>query len=64
MANILKKIAKALTPKKSKKKSTANTGLSWTLDRYYTSKQKYEQSYSPKRKKPARAHGRQKAKKA
>jgi hypothetical protein len=56
MANILKKIVKAVTPKKSKskKKSSTNTGLSWKLDRLYASKEKHEKSYAPKRKRAAR----------
>ena len=63
MANILKKIAKALTPKKgkkSKKSASANTGASWKLDRMYASKERHEKAYTPKRKKPARKHPRQK----
>ena len=48
------KTTKAKTTKSKSKKSSANTGLSWTLDRYYTSKQKYEQAYAPKRKTAAR----------
>jgi hypothetical protein len=60
--SILKKITKALTPKKSKKakKKSVNTGASWKLDRMYASKEGHEKTYAPKRKKAARKHPKQK----
>jgi|LakMenEpi03Aug12_release.lakeMendotaPanAssembly.Ray.scaffolds.fasta_scaffold40654_6 hypothetical protein len=55
------KTTKAKTTKAKSKKSTANTGRAWTLDRMYSSKEEYEKSYKPKRKKPAKKHARQKS---
>jgi len=55
------KTTKAKTTKAKSKKSTVNTGRAWTLDRMYSSKEEYEKSYHPKRKKPAKKHARQKS---
>lgn len=55
------KTTKAKTTKSKSKKSSANTGLSWKLDRLYASKQEHEKTYKPKRKKPAKKHGKQKS---
>lgn len=48
------------TASKKKKATAKRSKLSWKLDRIYASKQKHEQAYKPKRKKPAKKHGKQK----
>lgn len=53
--------SKSTTTSSSKKSGTAKKSkLGWKLDRMYASKQKHEKAYNPKRKKPARKHGKQK----
>lgn len=62
--SILKKasaaVKKALKPKKGKKKSSYNKGLSWKLDRLYASSEGHEKDYAPKRKKAAKTRTRKK----
>lgn len=52
------KTTKAKTTKSAAKKKSK---LSWQLDRLYSSKQNHEVAYKPKRKKPAKKHGKQKS---